>query len=123
MKKIIFLFFVFCLLTLHSKAQSYFFNDTVGTVVKRITALESTNYSTTLNPLVGKQYVTISGYASGDIDFSIGDSLFSKATSISVSSGKSILIYNVWLPKYTTPMIWFKSASGSINADLQIRVF
>jgi len=119
MKKII-IIFVFLLLPCMAHSQSYFFNDTVGTVVKRITALESNNYS---SPFSGKQYITITGYASGDLDFSIGDSLFTGKTSISFGSGKAILLYNIWLPKYASPMIWFKSASGSINADLQIRVF
>ena len=122
MKKIIIVLTIF-LISAISHSQSLFFNDTVGTVVKRITALETNNFSSTLNPLVGKQYVTITGYASGDLDFSIGDSLFAAKTSISFGSGKAILIYNLWLPKYTTPFIWFKSASGSINVDIQIRTF
>ena len=122
MKKLIIVLTIF-LISAISHSQSLFFNDTVGTVVKRITALETNNFSSTLNPLVGKQYVTITGYASGDLDFSIGDSLFAAKTSISFGSGKAILIYNLWLPKYTTPIIWFKSASGSINVDIQIRTF
>ena len=122
MKKIIIVLTIF-LISAISHSQSLFFNDTVGTVVKRITALETNNFSSTLNPLVGKQYVTITGYASGDLDFSIGDSLFTGKTSISFGSGKAILLYNIWLPKYAASMIWFKSASGSINVDIQIRTF
>ena len=122
MKKTLILFaFLITIVTQPFFAQAtYFFNDTTGTVAKRITALESSNY---LSPSSGYiQYVTITGYASGDIDFSFGDSLFASKTSLSFGSGKAILIYNLWLPKYTVPMIWFKSASGSINVDIQTKV-
>lgn len=112
--------FTFDVSRLTYSQSSYFFNDTTGTVPKRITSLEASNY---LSPTTGSiQYVTIMGYASGDIVFSFGDSLFAAKTSVTIGSGKAILIYNLWLPKYTVPMIWFKSASGSINVDLQTKV-
>jgi len=117
MKKIL-IFFCFFIITTPFLAQSsYFFNDTTGTVAKRITSLEASSYLSS-----STQYVTISGYASGDLIFSIGDSLFNAKTSMTFGSGKAILIYNLWLPKYATAMIWFKSVTGSINVDIQTKV-
>ncbi len=120
MKKIIVILFIFIAASsLYS--QSYFYNTTLSTTATRITALESSNYTNTLFGTM--QYLTISGYADGDIIFSIGDSLFATKTSISFASGKAILLYNIHLTDLTTPMIWMKSASGTINADIHTRVF
>lgn len=117
MKKLIILLAFFITASLYTQQGSYFFNDTTGTVPKRITSLEASSYLSS-----STQYITITGYASGDIDFSFGDSLFAAKTSMSFGSGKAILIHLLWMPKYTVPMIWFKSASGSINVDIQTRV-
>ena len=92
MKKTLILFaFLITIITQPFFAQAtYFFNDTTGTVAKRITALESSNY---LSPSSGYiQYVTITGYASGDIDFSFGDSLFASKTSVSFGSGSVVAV-------------------------------
>lgn len=126
MKKIL-LILTFFLITGSVFAQSSYFYDSTLTGTKRITALESTNLSATLNPLVGKQYMTVLGKASGDIKFS-SDSTFPPAKTITISGGDPILISNEWLPKHHNStlgytMWWFKPSSGTITVSIQYRVW
>src|SRR5688572_5049960 len=98
MKKILIL--ILFLVTASAYSQmSFYYNTTVGTTPIRITALESGNLSSTTNPLINKQYITVTGLASGEIQYSFGDSLFATKTTMTFGADKPILIFNEWLPK------------------------
>ena len=123
MKKIIIVLLLFFSTTIFAQ-QSFYYSTTLTATPVRITALESGNLSSTTNPLIGKQYITIIGVASGEVQFSFGDSLFATKTTMIFGADKPILIYNEWLPKHHNstlgyPMIWIKSTSGTINLSTQ----
>jgi hypothetical protein len=118
MKKIIIIFILMVAGTGVLSQQTYFLNDTIGTVTKRLTCRETGNFGTTY--MTAAKNLTILGYATVDITFSFGDSLFAAKTSQTFPSGSPILVYLVQKTQYT--MIWLKGASAG-SCYLQTRVY
>ena len=109
--------FLFLLLIQNSafSQNQFFVKDTAGAVPKRLTYLESSNV------ISNAQYITIIGSTSAEIQFSFGDSLFTKNTAIAFAD--KILIASCWMRKYATEQIWFKSTTGTVNLNIMYRAW
>lgn len=120
MKKIILILTILLIPAICYSQNNYYFNDTVGTVPKRITATQGVILLE--HNGIPYQYMTITGYASGELIIS-KDSVATTANSISIPSGSPIGIFAQKISLLTIANMWMKSASGSINVDIEVRVW